>query len=69
MANELVYEICHMQQKIEEQQVEIGRLRAALIDCGRQAGCLLADEVSTDFLMGVPDELRAKLSVCKEKSK
>lgn len=41
---------------------EIKRLRAALIECGRAAGAHLADDVSTDFLMHVPGEVRAKLS-------
>jgi len=46
---------------------EIERLRGALIECGQAAGCLLAQEVSTDFLMGVPAEVRAKMSVCEGK--
>jgi len=39
---------------------ERDRLREALIDVGRTVGCGLADEVSTDFLMFVPDEVRAE---------
>lgn len=37
---------------------EVGRLRAALIVSGRNAGASLADNVSTDFLMRVPEEVR-----------
>lgn len=45
-----------------EAAAEIERLRSALIQCGREAGCFLADNVSTDFLMFVPAEVRARLS-------
>jgi len=36
------------------------RLRQALIECGRAAGAFLSDDVSTDFLLQVPDEVRLK---------
>jgi len=48
---------------VAELKGEIERLRAALIECGQAAGCLLSPEVSTDFLMGVPAEVRAKMSL------
>jgi hypothetical protein len=41
---------------------EVERLRTALIEAGRSAGALLADEVSTDFLMLIPDEVKAALT-------
>jgi hypothetical protein len=41
---------------------DMARLRAALIEAGRNAGCLLSDDVSTDFLMHVPEEIRLKLA-------
>lgn len=37
---------------------EVDRLRAALIASGRNTGALLVDNVSTDFLMHVPEEVR-----------
>ncbi|TPJ86913.1 MULTISPECIES: hypothetical protein [unclassified Mesorhizobium] len=37
---------------------EIAHLRKALIACGRNVGAGLSDEVSTDFLMLVPEEVR-----------
>jgi hypothetical protein len=37
---------------------EIDRLRKALIAAGRHVGAGLADDVSTDFLMLVPEEVR-----------
>ena len=40
----------------------IEQLRAALIACGRHAGAMLADDVSSDFLMLVPEEVRLKLA-------
>lgn len=37
----------------------VGELRGALIDMGRQIGCALSDEVSTEFLTNMlPEELR-----------
>ena len=37
----------------------MGELRGALIDMGRQIGCALSDEVSTEFLTSMlPEELR-----------
>jgi hypothetical protein len=44
--------------KCAEQAAEIERLRGALIQAGRNAGAGLADDVSTDFLMHVPEEVR-----------
>lgn len=41
---------------------EIARLRNALIESGRAAGAILADDVSTDFLMLIPVEVKAKLA-------
>ena len=42
------------------QSEDVARLRTALVDMGRQIpGCALSDEVSTDFLMYLPDEMRA----------
>ena len=49
----------------ERLRKENADLRSALIDCGRQIGCVLADDVSTEFIAGtpgVPSELRAFLS-------
>lgn len=37
---------------------EVQRLRGALIAAGRNVGAGLADDVSTGFLMGVPEEAR-----------
>lgn len=36
-------------------------LRKALIACGRLAGAALSDDVSTDFLLHVPEEVRLKI--------
>lgn len=47
--------------EIEAQQAEIARLRAALISSGHAAGAGLTDDVTTDFPMGVPDEVRLKI--------
>jgi hypothetical protein len=41
---------------------EIERLRGYLIQAGREAGALLADDVSTEFLRHVPDEIKLKLA-------
>lgn len=41
-----------------ELRAEVDSLRKALIACGRNVGGLLADEVSTDFLLLVPEEVR-----------
>jgi hypothetical protein len=41
---------------------EVERLRDALIRCGRAAGALLADNVSTEFLMLVPAEVEARIA-------
>ena len=38
------------------------KLREALIAIGRAAGCFLADDVSTDFLLLVPAKVKAALS-------
>lgn len=46
---------------IEAQQAEIARLRGALIQCGRSCNAILADDVSTDFLMLVPAEVGARI--------
>lgn len=48
--------------QLEAMQAEIDRLRGAMIRSGRAAGCFLADNVTTDFLMLVPDEIEAKLA-------
>lgn len=57
---------CSAQDKLRSNIVtltdERDRLRKALIECGRIVGCFLHDEVSTDFLMGVPNEIRAALT-------
>lgn len=45
---------------------EIERLRVALIETGRELGCLLADDVSTDFLTYVPGEARAKMEALRD---
>jgi len=47
-------------------RAEIDRLRAALIKAGRAAGAQMTDEVSTDFLMHVPDEVEAKIFALSE---
>jgi hypothetical protein len=41
---------------------EVGCLRSALIQAGRNAGAVLADTVSSDFLMEVPEEVRLKIA-------
>lgn len=43
-------------------EANVGRLRAALIEVGRETGAGLADFVSTDFLMGVPNEVKLVLA-------
>jgi hypothetical protein len=43
-------------------QAERDALRAALIQAGRAAGAILADTVSTDFLLLVPAEVQARLA-------
>lgn len=52
----------HVLKVADEYEEEIGRLRAALIECGRAAGAPMTDDVSTDFLMHVPAEVRAVMS-------
>lgn len=37
---------------------ELERLRAALLQIGRDADCVLRDDVSTDFLLHLPEEMR-----------
>lgn len=41
---------------------DISRLRKALIETGRAVGAGLADDVSTDFLMLIPEEVRLKVA-------
>jgi hypothetical protein len=48
--------------KCGEQFMAISDLRGYLIQAGREAGALLADEVSTEFLRHVPDEIKLKLA-------
>lgn len=48
-----------------EKDEEIERLREALIDCGRIARAFVADDVSADFLMTVPAEVRARITTLK----
>jgi hypothetical protein len=45
-----------------EKDAEISDLRKSLIQAGREAGAFLADEVSTTFLRGVPEEIKLKLA-------
>lgn len=40
----------------------VEKLRRALIECGRAAGALLSDQVSNEFLLLVPEEVRARLA-------
>lgn len=47
-----------MESERDQALKERDRLRAALITAGRNVGAGLADEVSTDFLMLVPEEIR-----------
>ncbi len=44
--------------QLAEVIAERDRLRSALIQAGRNAGAFLEDTVSTEFLMGVPEEVR-----------
>lgn len=41
---------------------QVERLRGALIAAGNNAGAVLGDQVTTDFLMHVPEEIRLKVS-------
>lgn len=41
---------------------EVERLRGALIEAGREAGAFLADNVTNDFLMYVPGEVKGVLA-------
>lgn len=45
----------------QEPAGEAQRLRTALIEAGRAAGAHLADNVSNDFLMRIPEEVRLKM--------
>lgn len=54
--------VVQISQQINSQKHEIARLRAALINAGRAAGAQMTDDVSTDFLMHVPDEIESRLS-------
>lgn len=47
--------------QIVPESSEAERLRAALIRIGKRVGCHLSPDVSTDFLLNVPDEVDAKL--------
>ena len=40
----------------------VGRQRAALIEAGREAGAFLADDVSDDFLLYVPGEVKGRIA-------
>ena len=51
-------EITRLRASLESMQGERDMLRTALIQTGRNVGAFLTDEVSTDFIMGVPDEAR-----------
>jgi hypothetical protein len=42
-------------------RAENARLRAALIQTGNNIGAALSDQVTTDFLMHVPEEARMKI--------
>lgn len=48
--------------KCTELEAERSRLRCALIATGRHIGAGLADEVSTDFLMLLPEEARLRIA-------
>lgn len=45
-----------------EKDAEIANLRKYLIQIGRDAGCLMTDEVSSFFLQYLPQEIRLKLA-------
>ena len=46
---------------INNEPLVVQDLRCALIECGRAAGAFLTDEVSNEFLMLVPGEVKAKI--------
>jgi len=60
---EQVVELWNRRASPPSQSVSEQALRTALIECGRAAGCILADEVSNDFLMLVPAEVKARLAI------
>jgi len=51
---------------VAELRAEVERLRKALIESGRNGGALLADDVSTDFLMHVPEQIRLRIAALSE---
>lgn len=57
---EKVHAVCD--EKLITIRKERDELRSALIDSGRAAGCLLADKVSSSFLLYIPEEIKLKLS-------
>ena len=50
----------------EVQSREIAALREALIETGRHAGAVLSDDVSTEFLLLIPNEVKLKLQALKD---
>lgn len=56
-------EIAGLRMEVEALRDERDRLREALIASGRAAGAFLTDQVSTDFLMLIPAEIEAKISI------
>jgi hypothetical protein len=52
----------HIEEEARKVLGDNERLRAAMIRSGRAVGCLLADNVSTEFLLLVPAEIEARLA-------
>lgn len=50
------------QRERERAEAERDALRVALIQAGRHAGVVLADNVSSDFLRHVPDEVAGRIA-------
>jgi hypothetical protein len=57
-ANQMATNLGASVTRLAELVIERDKLRAALIEVGRNAGASLADTVSTEFLTGVPEEVK-----------
>ena len=55
-----------MRNELEIAHLRISRLREYLLAAGRNAGCLLADDVSDEFLRHVPGEVKVAIEKAKE---
>jgi len=54
--------------QLAEMAIKLAQFRTLLIEAGRNAGALLADEVSDEFLRYVPQEVRLKIARVTEQS-